>query len=397
MMIPTSISASSLKTAEECLAKYKAYYIDKADGFGNDAATLGTTIHSALEKFLSPTVRTSVGWDFDILLSLFGVFFDKNFNRIERDSDPVYQDGVRILTNWFHRPGQYGDINNVTIISQEVKSEFKVPYILDGIKQFIPFRYIIDRLDQISSDIYRVVDYKSQRSPLKAEELRKSVQARGYGLATQIMYPEAKEIQVQFDFLRYQSVTIFLTRKDNERTWEYLKRQLQAIIDTDADTAPETLGVGCQYCLRKFTCKTAMRNIDAGGILANDLDELADLMQRASAQQKLAGDIQAQAEKAILASLKEDDEQAYYGERYQIERGISSRRELNLTKLSEILGSDLMSQFMNEMGKLTLGDFDVLKKDDRLSDEQKSLLSSAIQTKIGGEKLKISRKKEELQ
>jgi hypothetical protein len=389
-MIPLSISATALETAEDCLAKFQAHSILRGDGFQNDAALLGTALHSALEMF----VTDKIVWDEMLLCTMFRAAFMKHFSVIDIDDNFWYKDGIAILKNWFGRRDQLEDIKAGVIVDKEVKLNFLVPYMVNNtLKQDVPLNYIIDRLDKLSETTYRVVDYKSQRSPIKAEDMRKKLQVRIYSLATRIRFPAATSIQVQFDFLRYNSVTVTLTKADDANTWRYVRHLLQKIIDTPAMDVPETLGSGCQYCIRKLTCGKIKANINAGGIFSLDIDALMKLKSELEGYSTgLSGAI-ADIDKRLLDYAHAEDTDVFTSEEFEVEITRSRRQYVNGEKLSDIVPAHILGEY----GHVNVGDIKSLKADERLSDSQRSLLSTTLYYKTGDEKVKVKPRKEGLE
>lgn len=387
-MIPKSISASSLDTAAACLARYKATSLDRGAGFSNPAASLGSTLHLTLEWFVEPITLGFHEWDFDKLMELYNKAFFEIFGHLTKDD--WYEDGKKILTGWFNRPGQAHDLFDVEIISREVKKSFDVPHrnAAGVIEHVIPFNYIIDRLDRTDEHCYRVVDYKSQRSPYSASDLHSKIQPRAYALAVQIEYPDAKEIWVEMDFLRYERVSALFTRQDNIDTWNHIKGQLAVIINTPGDNPPETLNEGCRYCPRKLVCHALQSNLRIGGVLSFTVDELAERYFALKSQQDgiKAGldEIEAQ----LLSHAAANDELEWTGPGYSAKVTSRKTRVIDNERLAQIIGPELMSEY----GHVNVSDLDALRKDPRLSPAAASLLNTAVSTKVSDPGIRISRK-----
>lgn len=389
-MIPLTISPTALETAQECLAKFNAHAIKKGGDSPNAAALLGTSLHSALEMFVK---QDGMIWDYGFLEVMFRMHFVKQFPEvIDVDEDDWYKQGIEICKNWFNRSYQLSDIKSGTIIEKEIKRNFPVPYKINGETRNVPFNYIIDRLDRLDDDIYRVVDYKSQRSPLRADEMMKKLQVRGYSLATRIVYPNAKLIHVQYDFLRYQSVTVTLTREDDARTWNYIKTLLQRIVDTPDDDIPERLGAGCKYCLRKVSCKKLRANIEAEGILGKSIDELIEARQELDGKMGGLGLIIADIDNLLLAYAKAEDLDSFPSDDFNVEVVRSSRRYVNAERIAEILPREVLAKY----GHINVGDLDKIKNDPLLDNTQRSLLSTAVSVKTGEDKIKVTPRHEGL-
>ena len=385
-MIPKSVSASALENAQQCLARYKATAIERGAGMNNPAAMLGTTLHGALEVFIEPNMIKAGMWDWDWLLTCYKISFENIFG--PTGPKDVFDDGRDILLKWYNRPDQQEDIRSVEIISREVKKNFPVPYVLNGSKQTVPCNYIIDRMDKMDDGVYRVVDYKSQRVPLSPEEMRIKIQPRLYALATRIEYPDAKEIWVQYDFLRHDRIAVRFSRDDNVETWEWLKRAVQRIVDTPDTNVPETLNENCRYCVRRFRCATMQSNIRVGGIHSLSVDEMVeiyhDLKSQADAISMMKDDIESQ----LLRHALETDTLEWENDYGRVKVTAARRRSINRDVMAKILGPELMQEY----GRINVGDLDALRADDRLTYEQRSLLETAVEYKVSDPSVKVVKK-----
>lgn len=389
-MIPLSISASSLDVASKCLAQWKATSFERGSGIGNPAAMLGSTLHLALENYTAPEILAKRDWDFSVLYQMYLDAFKEIWGTFPANSEQWFQEGLEIIRKWYERPDQASDLWDVDIISREVKKSFDVPYIdpTDGTKKFVPFNYIIDRLDKLDEGEYRVVDYKSQRVPLQPDELKFKIQPRAYALAVQIAYPDAVKIWVQYDFLRYDRVGTLFTRDDQVETWANIKQMLQRIVDTPANNAPETLNEGCRYCVRRITCNTVQSNIRVGGIFAMSIEELVqkyyEIKSVLDANKMTLDDIDG----AVMRHLAETDQTELDLPFAKVKVTSKRTRTVNRDLASQILGPELMAQY----GRLNVSDIDALRKDPRMSPAQLSLLDTAISFKTSDPSLKIVRK-----
>jgi len=387
-MIPKSISASSLDTAAACLARYKATSLDRGAGFANPAASLGSTLHLTLEWFVEPITLGFKEWDYKVLMELYDKAFFEIFGHMRKDE--WYEDGKQILTGWFNRRDQASDLFDVEIISREVKKSFDVPHrnALGVIEHVIPFNYIIDRLDRTDTDCYRVVDYKSQRSPYSASELHNKIQPRAYALAIQIEYPNAKEIWVEMDFLRYNRVSARFTRDDNIETWNHIRQQLAVIINTPSENPPETLNEGCRYCPRKLVCHALQSNLRIGGVLSFSVDQLAEKYFELKSQQDGIKAGLDEIEGTLLAHAAANDELEWTGPGYSAKVTARKTRVIDNAQLARIIGPELMSEY----GHVNVSDLDSLRKDPRLTPAQASLLNTAVSTKTSDPGIRITRK-----
>lgn len=385
-MIPTSVSASSLELADKCLASYAASSFNRAAGFGNDPAKLGTCLHEALETYTNPSFMSTGMWDLEFLLTLFQAAYFKHFG--PDTTSEWYQQGMQILTGWHNRPYQKAEIHDTKILSREVKESFPVPFTWQGSSGSVPCNYIIDRLDEIGDEEYRVVDYKSQRSPWGPEEMYGKIQPRIYALATQIKYPGAKSICVQYDYLRYEPQAVFFSRDDNVVTWKWLKQAVQRIVDTDEATAPETLNDGCRYCIRKLSCNALKSNLSVGGVFAYDIESLADRFGEMVSQldaMKSALDI---VEHELLTHSQQSGQMEWFTDRSKVKVYIKKTRRVNYQTLSKIVPAEVLAEYP----RVNLNDLDKIRADSRLTDIQRSLLATAVDTTYGEPSIKVTKR-----
>jgi hypothetical protein len=200
-----------------------------------------------------------------------------------------------------------------------------------------------------------------------------------------MMYPEAKRVWVQYDFLRYSATSVAFDKEDNRRTWQYIKGLTQRIVNTKEGEAEQTLGAGCQYCLARVTCTAALSNASAGGILGLEVDELADLYAKIQAQVNAQKTIAEDIERILIQRAREDDMQEYRAGSWSVTVNVGSRRYVDNEKLAEIVGPAIMAKY----GKVNVGDLDAIKKEPDLTDEQRSMLARTVYKKSNEPSIKV--------
>lgn len=369
------------------MARYKVTSLERATGKSNPAAQLGTTLHYALEHFTEPAYLATREWGWDRLFEGYHLGWADTFVG-EAPKGTWWDDGMQILQKWYNRRDIASDILDVEVLSREVKKTFMVPYWIDGVRQEMPCNYIMDRFDKLDDHVYRVVDYKSQRAPLSPEDLHSKIQPRLYALAAQILHPDAEEIWVQFDFLRYERVATLFTRAENTATWHHIMAELQRIIDTPLENPPEVLNEGCRYCPRRFTCNTLQSDIRSGGVFSLSIDQLSDLYYQLKGQQDAIKSTLEDVELAMLAHANQEDVLEFDTENHRIKVTSQRRRVVDRQKAALILGTELMAEY----GRLNVGDMDLLRKDPRVSPAQASMLDTAISWVISDPGVKVMKK-----
>lgn len=383
-MIPKSLSATSIQVFEACPARWVAEYFNRAPQPSSTHADLGTAVHGALERYVKDglhAVHGSGGADnWSELADLFTEEYERLF-----DDQSRYAEGLQMCKRWYDRQ----DWTDRTVLSTEVKTNFLVK----AKGNEVIFNYVWDRCDKIDNgdgtyDV-EVIDYKTVSRPVSVDGLKNKIQARCYGLAGQIAYPEARRIWVTFDLLRFDPVGIVFTRDENIATWRYLQRTFARILDTDEETAPEVLNPECNWCIRKLVCGALGKHVDVGGVLGSD-DPLA--------VSKMRFDLENQ-KKGIDAAIRDLDEflltYAEKNEVFEIEHPdldvrITSKRSraLDSERVADIIGVELLAEY----GSIGVTAVDKLLKDKRLSDSQREALKGLVRYKHSEPKIVVSAK-----
>lgn len=389
-MLPKTISASALKVANLCMARYKAEYVQGGRGLGGEAADLGTTCHLALEKYVQAAIvnKTSPP-DLQVLLSCYMMAYleimtDHNFE------SALFKDGEKMMRVWHAR----NDFEGIEVLSCESKQSFNVPYKLpNGVKQEMKFNFICDRVDRISETEIRVVDYKSWRGLIQPDQVKGELQARAYALAYQIMYPNATKIWVIIDQLRGEEVGACFTRDDNIITWKSLKATLQRIIDTPADQARETLNEECRFCVRKAKCRSLRKHDEVGGLLDMTLDDLMQLhfeiKTAESTRKKLVEDVEELIKKAMdeigLTTLDSLDG------KYELNTGGTRGgfRRVDYARFPEVVGAEVAL----ELAEYSIGKIDELRGDPRVSEETMKQIEGITMQFPGKRQVRVKRTK----
>jgi hypothetical protein len=300
----------------------------------------------------------------------------------DRTSD-LYQDARDLVEKWFKRKDRFEDLSAVKILSLESKNNF----LLKTSAGEIPVNYIMDRLDRVSDGVYRVVDYKSNRVPLSESQLRRKLQARLYSLMVQIKFKDAKEIRVQFDFLRHGPVEVVFTRDDNVVMYRELQRRAEDILNTPDNKARETLNPECGWCVRKSSCKTLISHVAGGGILGKTPEELADLHAQIQAAEKARKILLDEIETALLTYCIENDMLEFETDNGAlISVQAKTRREVDNEAAGIILSSlGLATQFQ----KFSVTDIDRILRQGLVTGPHADLLKAAIHKKMSDPSIKV--------
>jgi hypothetical protein len=379
-MIPKTLSATSLGVAEDCPARYKAEYIDYARNFQGDAANVGIVCHGTYEDFLRGVfIKGDMEWNETNFWACFHKHADKVLGPDR--TDPLYKDAYEICKRWFYRDRRYEDLAAGKILSLEDKNYF----MLKTSKGDIKVNYIMDRLDQVSEGVYRVVDYKSNRVALTATQLKRKLQARLYALMVQIKYPKATEIWVQFDFLRHEPVEVKFTRDDNVLMYRELVRRAEDILAMDENKLQENLNENCGYCVRKSVCKTLISHVAGGGVLGRTIDELAVLHHKIKSQQKAQEILLNEIEGLLLREAIEHQILEYETDDAVVTVKAPVKRSVDSEMAALIVGPELVKDYQ----KFSPTDIDNIIKRGLIVGPKADLLRATVTRKVGEPSIKV--------
>lgn len=392
-MIPKSFSASAMQVAELCMSRYKAENIDRGRGIQHSAASLGTSVHGALEMFVKFChIEMTQEPSLKLLLELYRMSYMTVFGTADTDT-LEYNDGVTMLENWWHRNYVRIDyFSTVKVLSVEVKENFPIPTSIGA----IPYNFIWDRADEINEVEWKVVDYKSQRWAPRTDELKKKIQVRAYGLAAAIKAKNAgielKRIWVELDMLRHDGpIGVSITREDNIAAWLFFKEKAQQIVDTPDEDAPESLNPECRWCVRKVHCETLRKNVFVGGIMSlSNTQEAVDIRAALEYQIAAASSALKEIDDMILEEAKQNDKFEWTTDDNVIEITSGSRRAVDAERVERVLGDEMFRKYGST--SITLATIDKLLKGTELSAEQKIQLKSLIYTNRTAAKVTVKPK-----
>jgi len=250
------LSASRMKTLEDCSWKYHCNYNLKIPQTQNDGACRGTVCHAIFEYLLLPRHRKH---------------FDKIMKAGNTEGSPAV---VRMIRMLLKTGGCFGEENHqmcVDMVYVGLNADFfgeggKVdkPEIKFIIKNKNPEYEIIGFIDKKIKykDKIRIVDYKSSKRKFSKKDLESNLQAMAYTLAAKKKWPKsAKDVEVEFLFLKFpkqpsQRVTIPKERLDG---FEHYLAHMYKIINSFTEAQAKT-----NYAKDKWETKFFCRSDKSG-------------------------------------------------------------------------------------------------------------------------------------
>lgn len=370
-MRPISLSATASSVYEACPARYEAEMLKKVQRSAGKAASLGTACHETLERWVADGMYLDTSMGEKDLLKVYDWAYWKNFADKEH-----YDDGVQMLQRWLERQDWQGR----TVLSTEQKLSFPLHTSIGD----IPFNYIRDRVDLLDNGDIEVIDYKTNKWAVSADELRNRIQGRAYALATWLEHPEARRIWVTYDLLRHDPIGVVFTAEECEATHVYLHTLAERIISDDSPA--ETINNECRFCVRKHECKALQRYVDgAGSTLVGDIGSMVATRAELDLAKKAIGVRLAELDEAIGAWLEgEDCREAEVGG-FTVSLGSSRRRVIDHEKVAALLPPDHFAAVAN----VSLTSLDALLKSGVLDSGLASLVKQAISWRSGARSINV--------
>ena len=221
-------SYSKINLYNKCPKQFKFNYIDKEEGKTTEynSRNRGIVIHD----ILSTIVETrSLSKSTNLTIEKYGGIY--NYEDILEAED--------IISNWL--------------------DEDRFPYSVEGVELDLKFnlgeykvRAILDRLDKINDEIYRIVDYKSGNFEYK--KVTDSLQFEIYALAVFNTYKECNMIEVVYENIIYgTSVSGTVRREEMEQIQDRIISYIK-VIENDNSYEPR-LTYDCVYCVFNDKCE----------------------------------------------------------------------------------------------------------------------------------------------
>mgnify|MGYP003131340068 CR=1 FL=1 len=195
------LSASRIKTLEDCAWKYWCNYHLKVPQKGNDGASRGTVCHRIFELLLLKKNKKY----FDVIIDqksttaspavcrLTRMLLKQEGQDAEFYNEENYQlclDMIYVGLNFdFFGKGGEPDKPEIKFVIEKENPEYKVMGFMDKVLKF--------------DDKIKIVDYKSSKRKFSKEDLKANMQAMVYTLASKELWPKNLTTLVEFVFLKF--------------------------------------------------------------------------------------------------------------------------------------------------------------------------------------------------
>ena len=241
------LSASRIKTYEQCQLKYHAVYeLSLPEEEIHPLTLMGSAVHRILER-ATLAAKEGIADSGSLDPLVYKSEACKEFSVLVEHWDTI-DELVKNAVMW----GYFRNISKTA--GCELECEFYLP---DGIL----VKGIIDRLD-LFGDCADIIDIKTQKNLFEPQELVENWQARIYNIAVRSLYPEVVgKISVSFWVLRHQVQRIWLTAEDAANDVLRLSEEAYSIrACISPKPSPSKL---CKWCPYYEHCSLSKKGIKA--------------------------------------------------------------------------------------------------------------------------------------
>ena len=238
------ISASRIKTFEQCQLKYWAIYIAKLpESPPHPNTRMGSAVHTMMEESTNARIKNLDDKTHHDPMSWINQAVQEH--KVDNNLIPTIVELVGNAQRW----GYFRNIKKTA--GCELEIGFKLP---DG----TDVTGFIDRLDVMSPDA-DIIDLKTQKNVFDDDELKENWQAKINNIGARKLFPEITgSASVSFWVLRHQVQRVILSARDAEEDIQRIQDQVSKIKACENPSAsPSPL---CQWCPNEKGCKAANGN-----------------------------------------------------------------------------------------------------------------------------------------
>jgi len=230
-----TFSASQFNTYSRCPRIYKYNYVYRIPTLPKPYFDLGGTVHNVIEE-LSKMIMNGEKIDIELATQYLDAYWKSAGYSTELEEKQAKEDAIEILDTFIEEQGKM----KTKIVDTEKRFTIKVDnYSING---------FIDRIDKDGED-YIIWDYKTSKTPISENELRKDFQLLIYDMAVQELFGKRPK-QVGLWFLRpNKKVVIEPNDEDIQKIKDEILQTINRIMGEDFTPKPGWVCGNCDYVL----------------------------------------------------------------------------------------------------------------------------------------------------
>lgn len=233
------LSASALKTYDDCPLKFRFEKILMIPGEPKTFLTLGTTAHSIIEEL----TRMKAGGA-ELSMETAMELLDRSWSSGAYSSKKHEEEDRKRIVSHLENYLEWEKNNPNTPVGAEIGFDISVCG--------TPFRGYIDRLEETESGGCAVVDYKTSKTPLSKNEAKKDIQLNLYALAVREMTGSLPE-KVSLFYLESGKMVDYVP--DRESIFAFLEDAESLLGRISAGEFEPKPSRNCMYCDYRILCE----------------------------------------------------------------------------------------------------------------------------------------------
>jgi len=251
-------SYSRLSTFKHCPAQFKIQYIDNIEQrYESIEAFTGKRIHEVMEHLYTKRMVKNQVPSLDELFEYLSTNWKLKWHSgvaiiNQRNTSGTYYALAEKCLAWYYR-NYYPFNESVVGIEYPFEITFSDKY------KFIGY---IDRLDRLSDNSLLIIDYKTGRRVMNANQAENDLQMTIYHLAIQENFPEASEIRLSWQYLQ-KGMVIEMQRNPKKLAGQKAKILKQAAVIEKSmvdGTFPAKESMLCNWCFYWNECPAKISN-----------------------------------------------------------------------------------------------------------------------------------------
>ena len=220
---------------------------------------------------------------------------------------------------------------------------------INQLDEDVTIRGIIDRVEQVSKNCIKVIDYKTGYRMYTREDLIDSNQLLIYAMAAYDKWP-VDTIIICYDMVAHNRRTeVMVKPSDFADKHKYLQEVYKRIIDGEKDAI---LSEKCAYCWYKFTCKEYLEYIqqvlnikNIHDIMEGNFEESIEYLVGLDNKKKVLEAHISEVKSTILSTMISAGEKRLSYGNYDLRTVSPTKREYNVSVIAEMFPNDFNRVF----------------------------------------------------
>lgn len=186
------LSASMIKTFNQCRRKFEEVYVLGNRSQGSDATGLGSSFHAGVEYVNKLRLEEGLSEMTEEIVEAAKDVYRETAIKVNIQERAAFDEGLNLLERYLWEMDLEPKVVGVEL---EFPEDFTT-------EEGVPLRGFIDLVEEVDEDTIRVRDYKTSRVPISWEEAQTDVQLSMYNEFVTSFFPQYSNVLLELDFVR---------------------------------------------------------------------------------------------------------------------------------------------------------------------------------------------------